>query len=154
MKRALILLIWTSFLSPLWADEPVKGSGRAFFGVASFTDEAAEPLLHVGGGGEGQIAGKLGVTADLGYLAALDGLSGGIGVFSPGLIYHFGERDRTMPFANGGYTLLFREDTLNYFFAGAGLDHWFSQRTGLRVEFRVHGGDLGLVEGRFSFLFR
>ncbi len=153
-KLSLTLVLVFVLTGVVWADEPVQASGRGFFGFAGVTDESSELLFHMGGGGEGKLVGGLGVTADLGYLFSREGFSGGIGLFSPGLIYHFNRDSRTTPFLTGGYTLLFRDGVANLGFGGGGVDHWFKERLGLRFEFRLHVRSEGLAEGRIAFLFR
>jgi hypothetical protein len=65
----------------------------------------------------------------------------GIGVFSANRSYHVLPRagGRSVhPFVTGGYTMFFRDGTLNLWNIGGGVQYWFSDRIALRVEFRDH----------------
>lgn len=150
------LRLFCLFILPLAAAQPIsaQSSGRVFIGAGASTNGYSDLLLHVGGGGEGLLAGGLGVSADLGYLFDADAPSGGLGLFSPGLVYHFAPEKRTVPFVLGGYTLLFRDGAAHLAHAGGGVNHWFSRRLGIRGEFRAHFRDEAILEGRFSLLFR
>ncbi|HBY61253.1 MAG TPA: hypothetical protein DEH78_15640 [Solibacterales bacterium] len=91
----------------------------------------------MGGGGEWVSRWGLGAGAEVGYLGARS-FGSGFGTFSPSASYHFLKRGKWDPFAAGGYTLGFRNGTINMFHFGGGTNYWFSNRVGLKLEFRDH----------------
>ncbi len=114
------------------------GYGYAFVAPgARSTDDAT---LHLGGGGEYVFKGGAGVGAELGYLGPMERLDTGFGVFSLNGGYHFRKASRsgkTVPFLTAGYTGIFRgrggDSGFNF---GGGVNHWFKDRVGVRLEFR------------------
>jgi hypothetical protein len=145
--------------SPLLAQDEPRAWAQAFGGFGAITSSGdSQAVVHIGGGGEGLLAGGLGVTGELGYLSNYQDFSGGIGVFSVGGIYAFNRDRKTVPFANGGYTLFFRSGTENGFFFGGGFNHWIGERWGIRVEGRdqVFASDTGVhvIEGRFAIILK
>lgn len=114
------------------------GYGYAF--VAPGGRSTDDATLHVGGGGEYVFTGGVGIGAELGYLGPIEQLGGGFGVFSANGGYHFKKASRsgkTIPFITGGYTSIFRErNGESGFNFGVGVNHWFKERVGIRLEFR------------------
>ncbi len=114
------------------------GQGYAFIAPgARSTDDAT---LHVGGGGEYVFKGGGSVGAELGYLGPIERLDAGFGVFSANGGYHFKKASRsgkTVPFLTAGYTGIFRggggDSGFNF---GGGVNHWFKDRIGVRLELR------------------
>jgi hypothetical protein len=97
--------------------------------------------VHLGGGGEFAIwkgisagieAGAVGATRN--YTESLQGTASANGY------YHFfrSKTARYDPFVTGGYSLFFRRGTANLGNYGAGLNYWFLQHLGARVEVRDH----------------
>ncbi len=95
-----------------------KGWGYGFF-VGGFATDGSESegIVHMGGGVDLLLAGGLGVGLEIGSLS-WGGISDGVGVFSPGVIYAFNTDQKTIPFITGGYTLFFREGSANGAFFG------------------------------------
>ncbi len=118
--------------------QPGRSAGYLFVAPGAFSGHGVSGALHFGGGGQALIKGGLGFTGDLGYLAPASRLSHGIGMFSPGAIYQFTPERKTVPFVTGGYTLAFRSGVHSLIHFGGGVDHWFGDRWGLRVEVRDH----------------
>ena len=119
-----------------------KGHGYAFFapGVAT-GGGATTSTMHFGGGGEGLVYKGLGVGGEIGYGTPWQSFSSGLGVFSANGSYHFLPRQRdakVVPFVTGGYTLFFRSGAANLFNFGGGINYWFREGVGLRLEFRDH----------------
>ena len=78
---------------------------------------------------------------EIGYLAPARSISEGVGILSANGSYHFlnGEpSQKLVPFVTGGYSLAFREGSANLFNFGGGVNYWFRERMGLRLEFRDH----------------
>ena len=145
--------------TPLLAQTEPRAWAQVFggFGAIASSDDA-QAVVHLGGGGEGLLAGGLGVTGELGYLSNYQDFSGGIGVFSVGAMYAFNRDHKTVPFANGGYSLFFRSGTANGFFFGGGVNHWIGEGWGIRIEGRdqVFASDSGvhIIEGRFAIILK
>jgi hypothetical protein len=93
----------------------------------------------VGGGGEHVFGPGIGIGAELGAVGPWRNYRSAIGMFSVNGSYHFlRDRRKIDPFAGGGYTLGFRSGSINLGNFGGGLNYWFGDRIGLRVEFRDH----------------
>jgi hypothetical protein len=116
--------------------------------------------LHFGGGGEFNIYKGLGIGAEIGYLSPTRAMGCGIGVLSLNGLYSFrtDRRSKVVPFVTGGYSLLFRSGYANAFNVGGGLNYWFSDKAGLRFEFRDHISpnywDAHAVQARIGITFR
>ena len=109
-------------------------------GFATSGGEATR-TLQFGGGGEARIYKGLGAGADVGYLFHPSSLKEGFGLFSANGSYHFetiGSQQKVVPFVTSGYSLAFRSGTANLYNFGGGIDYWFSNKAGLRLEARDH----------------
>jgi len=139
----LIVLVALVGLCPLSVTAQVsrehKASGYVFIapGAAS-GNGATTATLHFGGGADVLVYQGLAAGAEIGYLAPVDSLGDGFGVFSADLSYHFSRRQRLVPFVTGGYSLAFRSGTANGGNFGGGVDYWLRESVGLRFEFRDH----------------
>ncbi len=132
-----------------------QGVGRVFRAPGVISNGDANFVLHFGGGGEALIVGGFGIAADIGYLFDPDAFGDGLGAFSSGGIFKFNRDERTVPFVTAGYTLLFRESTLSFGYVGVGVNRWFGDHFGLRVEAKDHFRDrVNVFETRFEFLIR
>lgn len=101
----------------------------------------ADATVHAAAGVEGRVAnGRLGVGAEIGYLAKTGHVSGGQGVLSPNATLYFKRGSPLVPFAITGYSLLFRFGyrTFDAFNVGAGIEYWMTCGVGLRLEVRDH----------------
>jgi len=129
-------------LLPLAATAQSKDRrGQGYFFIAPTTTTAGVFGLHIGGGGEGLLYKGLGVGGEIGYLGASRELSRGIGVLSPNVSYNFMKASKSgkfAPFVTGGYTLLVGSDALHAVNVGGGMNWWFKDHLGLRLEFRDH----------------
>lgn len=129
-------------------------------GAVSSSGESAG-MLHFGAGGEGLLTRRLGIGSEIGYLGPTRGLSEGIGIFSVNAVYRFTGAvpgRRVFPFLTGGYSLGFRQGTLHIVNFGGGVQYWFRDRLGLRLEFRDHVSpeyiSVHLWQGRIGLAFR
>ncbi|MEW6212072.1 MAG: hypothetical protein AB1631_27195 [Acidobacteriota bacterium] len=96
-------------------------------------------LLHFGGGGEGVIHKGLGIGGEIGYVGAAREPNVGVGLASINGVYVFGKKDSKLaPFVTGGYTMIFPSDAFSMINFGGGVNYWFHNRAGLRLEFRDH----------------
>jgi hypothetical protein len=142
MMRKPFFVILLVVLLPLAAAAQSKDHhGQGYFFVAPTTTTAGVFGLHIGGGGEGLVYKGLGVGGEIGYLGATQELSQGIGVLSPNVSYNFTKASKSgkfTPFVTGGYSLLIGSDALHALNVGGGVNWWFKDRLGLRLEFRDH----------------
>jgi hypothetical protein len=140
--RYLITAIVFAAMTPLagvaQSSAEYRAQGYGFVGPGGVSDGGAT-TLHFGVGGEGLVYKGLGVGGEIGYLAPARSLGDGFGVLSPNVSYHFLNASRSgkvVPFVTGGYSLLFRSGTANAVNFGGGVNWWFKQRLGLRLEVR------------------
>jgi len=118
-------------------DQNSRAQGYAFIAPGN---SFGTSTLHFGGGGECDLYKGLGFGVELGYMAPTKSLRGGIGILSPNGRYAFRYFDdsKLIPYITAGYSLLFRSGTANAFNYGGGVDYWFADKVGLKVEFRDH----------------
>ncbi|MEJ2109548.1 MAG: outer membrane beta-barrel protein [Acidobacteriota bacterium] len=133
----IFLIVFVPVLSTAQEDQKNEAQGYAFVGLGDTLDSTA---VHFGGGGEVDFYKGLGFGIDLGYMAATRNLSGGIGILSFDGRYAFRRfaDSKLIPYVTGGYSFLFRTDTANAVNFGGGVDYWFADKYGLKLEFRDH----------------
>ncbi len=115
------------------------GQGYAFVAPSGLSERGG--ALHFGVGGEALVYKGLGVGAEAGYGRFIDEDRNGFGVVSGNVSYHFtnvSSSGKFAPFITGGYSLLFSRDFAHAGNFGAGINWWFKEHLGLRVEFRDH----------------
>jgi hypothetical protein len=146
--------------TPLPQNKEHRGYGYTYIGPGVFTSPS-ESLLHYGIGGEGLISGGLGVGIELGGFSRAEEFRDGFGVLSPNVSYHFlhaSESRKLVPFVTGGYSLFFASGTANGVNVGGGVNYWFKERIGLRVEVRdyvaIPSDGFNLIGIRFGLTFR
>ena len=140
MKKYLILMfliVLVPVFSMAQEDQETKAQSYAFVGLGDLLGSSA---VHFGGGGEVDFYKGFGFGIDLGYLAPSRSLSSGVGVLSPDGRYAFRRTadSRLIPYVTAGYSLLFRNGTLNAVNFGGGIDYWFADKYGMKLEFRDH----------------
>ena len=134
-----VLLMAPPGLVSAQATSERRGYGYVFVAPGVATDgESAAATLHVGVGGERFVYRGLGIGGEIGYAGALLAPGAGIGVASVNSSYNFRRASKLAPFVTGGYSLLFRSGTLNVANFGGGINYWFRERLGLRLELRDH----------------
>jgi hypothetical protein len=142
MMRKPFSVILLVVLLPLAAAAQSKDHhGQGYFFVAPTTTTAGGFGLHIGGGGEGLVYKGLGVGGEIGYIGAARELNRGIGVLSPNVSYNFTNASKSgklAPFVTSGYSLLIGSDALHAVNVGGGVNWWFKDHLGLRLEFRDH----------------
>jgi len=145
MRRIMLSLLLLSSIPGLGlaqtSDQP-RGQGYAFFAPGGATSKyATTGTIHFGAGSEALVYRGFGVGGEVGYVAPTRSLSNGLRTLSLDGSYHFlpsKKQRKVVPFATGGYTLFFRSGTANLFNFGGGINYWFRERAGLRLEFRDH----------------
>jgi len=141
MRKPFFVILLVVLLPFAAAAQSKERRGQGYFFVAPTTTTAGVFGLHIGGGGEGLVYKGLGVGGEIGYLGAARELNRGIGVLSPNVSYNFTKASKSgkfAPFLTGGYTLLFGSDALHAVNVGGGVNWWFKDHLGLRLEFRDH----------------
>lgn len=113
-------------------------------------------LLHVGAGGEGVFHG-VGAGGEVGLIGRTD--LGALGTVSLNGSYHFRRQARAVPFVTGGYSRFFNfSGGVNLANVGFGVNYWFSNHVGLKLELRDHfragSASVNYVEVRFGATFR
>jgi len=141
MKRLISTLVVLVFLPALGfaqASDYSKGHGYAYFAPGA-SSPSSVAYAHLGAGGEGFFTRNLGAGVELGYLTPMRSWSDGIGTLSPNIVARFRAKDKNHklePFVTGGYTLFFRSATASGVNFGGGVNYWFNDNVGLRLEFR------------------
>ncbi len=138
--RILVLLLLTAVTAPVLAQDGPRGQGYVFFAPGALTAGGTRGTYHTGAGGEVLFYKGLGAGAELGYLAPWDYPRSGLGVASVDGSYHFGAKEdaKLVPFVASGYTLMWHSGSGNLFNFGGGVNYWFRDHWGLRLEFRDH----------------
>ncbi len=143
MKRLIWGLVLTCLLPGLaqgQSSDEHHAQGYAFFAPGA-SSPGGTGTMHMGVGGEGLFYKGLGAGAEVGYLAPWSSFRDGFGIGSANGYYQFGpsRKDRKLiPFVTGGYSLFFRQGTSNAFNVGGGVNYWFRDHLGLRLEVRDH----------------
>ncbi len=144
MKRlisTLFVLVFLPSLASAQASDYSKGHGYAYFapGASSPSNPSSGAYAHVGAGGEGFFTRNIGAGVELGCLTPMRSWSDGVATLSPNLVARFRAKDKNHklePFVTGGYTLFFRSATASGVNFGGGVNYWFNDNVGLRLEFR------------------
>lgn len=155
---AIVFLALLPFLAIAQEAGRFPSHGYAFVAPGRVRGES-ESTLHFGVGGVGRIAGNFGLGSEIGYVYCMPcGTTSGVGLFSLNGSYHFpSSKTKVVPFVTAGYSGLFRQGYVNLVNFGGGIDYWFANRAGMKIEFRdytspAEGGHLW--EFRFGFSFR
>ena len=138
-----IFLVGTALfggLAPTAASAQTSGVVFGTPGAVTCCGES-QSTLHVGGGVEGLIGDAVGIGGEIGFLGPWAYFRDGLGVMSVNGSYHFlphqpGRRAR--PFVTTGYSLFFRDEHVNLWNVGGGIDYWVKPRMAVRVELRDH----------------
>ncbi len=155
-RMALLAVVLGATLSAQDGAGKYSSHGYGFYGLNRATFDTDLPLSF-GAGGEGMVAGGLGVGGEIGYLYPGGQFSQGIGLASANASYHFFQQGsgRWVPFLTGGYTLGFRSGATSLVNYGGGLTYWFRPRLGLRLEVRDHHHpEASIVSFRVGISFR
>jgi hypothetical protein len=167
MRRIIFVVLLMAMASgaalaqtPQPSNREFRAQGYGYVGPGAFTADS-DTLLHYGIGGEGLIKGGFGAGAEIGGFARSGRIDRGFGVFSPNVSYHFLKASRSgklVPFVTGGYTLFFASGVDNGVNFGGGVNYWFKERVGLRIEVRDHWlvptSEFHAIGVRFGIAFR
>jgi hypothetical protein len=138
----IVLLTICSGWASAQLEKKYSGQGYVFF-APGVVAPGGSGTFQVGGGGEGFVHKGLGVGAEIGYLFPRTSAGDGLGLFSVNGSYNFQNPQsgrKLIPFVTGGYSLAFRGGSANLLNFGGGVNYWFREKMGLRLEFRDHLG--------------
>lgn len=126
--------------TPPSSNQERRGHGYVF-GAPGVISEGGAAALHIGGGGERLLYKGFGLGFEIGALAPLRDLGVGesVGIGSIDAQYHFrnaSQSGKVVPFVTGGYSAFFFDRVGNGANFGGGVNYWFKERLGLRVEVR------------------
>ncbi|MCI0423655.1 MAG: porin family protein [Acidobacteria bacterium] len=142
MRRMMLILFVMTLAPAIGMAQTVKehrGQGYVFVAPGAVSSDGTTATLHFGVGGEGLVYKGLGIGGEIGYVGPARGLQEGVGLFSANGSYHFRNASasgKLVPFVTGGYSLIFRDGTASGVNFGGGVNYWFRERVGLRLEFR------------------
>ena len=140
-KIAIVVTLVVLFGTHASAQEVEEGLQRTgtVFGALGGTSDGTAPLFHVGAGEDVVWPNGLGVGADVGYISSTTDFGEGLFLLTAGPIYEFQTGRRYKPFVRGGVSLVLGEGgALSLMHFGGGIDQWFDERWGLRLEVRDH----------------
>ncbi len=114
-------------------------------------------LIHLGVGGEYVFKNTVGAGAEVGFLGRTD--LGALGTLSLNGYYHFKRNGAWAPFATAGYSNFFELfQSVNLANIGGGVNYWYSDHLGIKLEFRDHFASgtrsANYAEFRFGFNFK
>jgi hypothetical protein len=114
-------------------------------------------LIHLAVGGEGMFKDGIGIGGEAGIIGRTD--LGALGVASLNGYYHFNRERHLVPFVTGGYSSFFSfGGHVNLANVGGGVNYWYSDHFGIKLEFRDHfrtgTGSANYAEFRFGFDFK
>lgn len=162
MQRCQVLVITTALFlmaaSHAYAENNHTGQGYVFFAPGATVDNWGHlGTTGFGGGGEALLFRGFGLAGDAAYIAPWRSFSEGIGMISLDGSYHFLRNSRLSPFVTAGYSLAVRGNTANLVNFGGGVNWWFADHFGFRLEFRdqlYSRTDTHFMSGRIGFSFR
>ena len=136
-----------------------RGQGYVFIAPGTYIGNAGSTAtMHFGGGGEGLVYKGLGLGAEIGGITALQESSGCLWLFSLNGSYHFSRQRKVAPFLTGGYSSVGGNGQRNLINFSGGINYWFREKRGIRLEFRDHiytdGTERHLLGFRIGFAFR
>jgi hypothetical protein len=110
-----------------------RGWGYLVAGGGAANDGAG--LTQVAGGGEVLLFNGFAIGGEIGGISVGKG-GNSFGVASFNLSGHFNRSQKLQPFITGGATLGFRSGTAGGGNVGGGVQYWFKEHVGLRIEAR------------------
>jgi hypothetical protein len=156
--RRMMLIMFVMTLAPsigtAQSEKEHRGQGYVFVAPGAISSSVTTATLHFGVGGEGLVHKGLGIGGEIGYLGLARGLQEGVGLFSANGSYHFKNASasgKLVPFVTGGYSLIFREGKTNGVNFGGGVNYWFREGVGLRLEFRDQAFTQGETAHYYGF---
>ena len=132
--------------------------GYVFFSAGAYIGfSETVSTIHIGMGVETLLFRGLAAGAEAGVLGAIRG-SDPLGLFSLDGSYHFLRQQKIVPFLCAGYSVVGGDGRRNLVNLGGGINWWFREGKGVRLEFRDHiyadGSSRHLLGFRFGYSFR
>lgn len=123
---------------------------QAGFGTVLRAGDSDLSTAHVLAGCEIAYAGRIGVAGELGIGTAFQTTEYLVGVATSGLVVHLAGRSEAFdPYVTAGGSVLFRQDGVGVFTAGAGVTLKSSERMDIRLDVRDYfRSSVHLVEFR------
>lgn len=160
-KISIVVLAVMLFASPALAQDVSGVNTRGFVFVApgTYTGYDSETMLRFGGGIETVARNGLGFAFDAGWLTTTRGLENGITSVSGAMLYEFPLDRPVRPYLRGGAGLIANRSGSEAFWnIGGGINYWFRDRHGLKVEVRDTFTDsnmrYGLLEVLVGYMFK
>ena len=111
--------------------------GYVFGGLGATSDYEHFVTFNSGVGFEYRFYKGLGVNSEISYLAPIQLVLPGFGVWSINGSYHF-DKGKSTPFVTAGYSMFFREGYQHLFNIGGGVQRRLKSGHVLRLEVRDH----------------
>ena len=132
--------------------------GYAFFSPGVYIGYSENvSTIHIGMGVETLLFRGLAAGAEAGVLGAIRG-SDPLGLLSLDGSYHFSRQRKIVPFLCAGYSVIGGNGRRSLVNLGGGINWWFRERHGFRLEFRDHiyadGSSRHLLGFRVGYSFR
>ena len=144
-KQTLFVLMLVALMTTMVSAQSgndSRGQGYVFAAPGSVSGlGSSEGTLHIGGGGKGFLTKGFALGGEVGYLTPFTSFADGLGIASVNTSYHFGRGDsdrKAIPYITGGYSLAFRDGTINMINFGGGVNYWVKDGLGIKFEFRDH----------------
>lgn len=118
-------------------------------------DQQTLGLIHLGVGGEYVFRNTYGAGAEIGLVGRTD--LGAAGIASLNGYYHFKHDRPWAPFVTAGYTNVFELFSgTSMANIGGGINYWYKDHLGFKLEFRDHfgSGNINYAEFRFGVSFK
>jgi hypothetical protein len=119
------------------------------------SDHQTLGLIHLGVGGEYAFRNSYGAGAEIGLVGRTD--LGAAGIASLNGYYHFKHDRPWAPFVTAGYTNVFElSGSTSMANIGGGINYWYKDHLGIKLEFRDHfgSGNINYAEFRFGVSFK
>lgn len=160
--RFAVLLALLTVPARLWAQDPPRYAAGILVGgggAIDFDRDSSDLFLHMGGSVDVPLRERLGLTANLGFVANVsdnDAFDDRSVLAEGGFRYLFEPRPSFQPFVNAGYAFANGEtDSHHYLFTGLGIRNWYGGNIGWQLEARNRlNGDSTHLELRLSVLLR
>lgn len=148
-RRPILRILLLAVLTAAAAVAQTHGYFLAAPGVAHAGNETLG-LIHLGVGGEYVFRNTYGAGAEIGLMGRTD--LGAAGIVSLNGYYHFPRHGAWTPFVTAGYTNVFELFNGNSMAnIGGGVNYWYKDHLGIKLEFRDHFGSANINYAEFRF---
>ena len=140
--------------TPAFAQEKAGVSKRGFFYVApGFSIDGEITTIHLGGGLETVWSNGMGFAFDAGYLSVAE-FDPALLSLAPAFVYEFPVDRKLKPYVRGGMTFLVADGGAagGLWNLGGGVNYWFKNRMGVKVEVRNSFDGSAFQDGLLDFM--